>query len=168
MKPPMNGEDIPGELLVTPPDEDLEEDQVLYPCEKPAHIECSGYQALFELTPIASLITDGKGEIRDANRAATLLLGTPLELMVGTLLAEYVLADDRERFRFCLAQLGQVKHAQEWSARMHPREGGVLEVDVSVGPIRDDPGRFASLCWVLRDVTERCRSDATLRDSERR
>jgi PAS domain S-box-containing protein len=141
MKPLMKGEDIPGELLVTPPDEGLEEDEVLYPCEKPAHMECSGYQALFELTPVASLITDGKGEIRDANRAATLLLGTPLEVMVGTLLAEHVLADDRERFRARLAQLGQVKHAQEWSVRMHPWEGELLEVDDSVGPIRDSTGR---------------------------
>src|SRR5262245_26404083 len=54
------------------------------------------YHALFALAPDGYLVTDAAGVIAEANRAATLLLGSALEELLGKPLIVYVAQADHQ------------------------------------------------------------------------
>src|SRR5437016_226905 len=59
---------------------------------------CRYYQELFELAPEGYLVTNSDGIIQEANRAATMLLGTAREAPVGRALTDFVAESEREAF----------------------------------------------------------------------
>jgi len=48
------------------------------------------------------------------------------------------------------------------------KDGRLLDISLSVSPVRDDSGRVIGASKVARDITERKRSEAALRDADRR
>jgi PAS domain-containing protein len=57
------------------------------------------YQDLFQSAPVAYLVTDPLGRVREANRAAAELLAVRPEFLPGKPLASFVAYDDRFTFR---------------------------------------------------------------------
>jgi PAS domain S-box-containing protein len=120
-------------------------------------LERRRYQRLFELAPIAYLITDANAKIEEANTAAGLLFGVEPRWLVGKPLAVYVARDDRRAFRELLVQLrrSEVAGERELSFEGH----GVRFVgSVAVAHVLDEP-RESSLRWIVRDVTDRRRAE---------
>jgi PAS domain-containing protein len=62
------------------------------------------YRDLFELAPVAYLVTDAVGVIQQANRRAASLLGVAQHFLLGRPLAMYLATDDRWRLRDWLSR----------------------------------------------------------------
>lgn len=110
------------------------------------------YQELFESAPVAYLVTDPMGRIREANRTAAALLGVGKGFLAGKPLAAYVDGGDRCGFRSMVNRLGQGDQGRvaDWPLRLRRRGGEVLTVAATVEPVLDHDGGLATLRWLLR------------------
>jgi PAS domain S-box-containing protein len=110
------------------------------------------YQELFESAPVAYLVTDPMGRIREANRATAALLGVGKGFLAGKPLAAYVDGSDRCGFRSMVSRLGQGDQGRvaDWPLRLRRRGGEVLTVAATVEPVLDHDGGLATLRWLLR------------------
>jgi PAS domain S-box-containing protein len=109
------------------------------------------YRQLFELAPVAYLVTDPVGVIREVNRRAATLLGVAQHFLVGRPVAMYVTAEDRWRLRDQLHRLGGLD-AAGWQLRLQPRHREPIPVVISTSAIRDHAGDLAGLRWSLQEL----------------
>ena len=109
------------------------------------------YRSLFELAPVAYLVSDRLGVIKEVNRRAAGLLGSVPRFLVGRPLTMFVAVDDRASFRDHLQRLRDLD-AHAWELRLQPRRGRprpvVLTAEVAVCGL----GERTELCWLLREV----------------
>jgi PAS domain S-box-containing protein len=108
------------------------------------------YRALFEEAPVAYLVTDRDGLVRQANRHASALLGVDRHWLLGKPLASFVLLEDRKAFRQRL--LRARIPAGEWDLRLQPRMGAPVGVRAMVGTMADPDGASQGLAWLLREL----------------
>jgi PAS domain S-box-containing protein len=109
------------------------------------------YQELFEAAPVAYLITDPVGRVREANRAAAALLGVEQRFLHGKPLAAYVASGDRWAFRSTLTRLerGDEERVGDRPLRFRRRGGEVVRVAATVEPVRGAGDGPATLRWLL-------------------
>ena len=126
------------------------------------------YHDLFEFAPDGYLVTDADGTIQEANRAAARLLGVRQDFLVGKPLVVFVASDAHRAFGAYLARLhdGQPDRVAEWQTTVQPRGGPPFPVALTTGPIRDSKGHLVGLRWLLRDSTERVRTEVARRQWE--
>lgn len=123
------------------------------------------YEQLFTFLPDPSLITDGYGNIEEANQAALDLLGRPREFIIGKPLPVFIAQNHRWAFyeRFNRLRAG-MEPPDPW--QMHIRRRGddstaVAEIHATVlGRGQSGP---SGLLWVLRDVTQQKHLEERLR-----
>jgi PAS domain S-box-containing protein len=113
------------------------------------------YQELFELAPIAYVVTDIKGLIRETNQAARTLLNASGRFLEGKSLALFIAKHEQVPFRSRLRQLRQGTQAEGWTAHLQPYHQPARDVAISVAIGRTPAGRPSTLRWLLHDVTER-------------
>lgn len=109
------------------------------------------YQELFDLAPVAYLVTDPTARVREANRAAADLLGVDQRFLAGKPLAAYVASGDRWGFRAMVARLyrGDDERVSDRPLRFRRRGGEVVTVAATVEPVPDLDGAPA-VRWLLR------------------
>jgi PAS domain S-box-containing protein len=107
------------------------------------------WQDLFDQAPIAYLVTDPLGIVREVNRRALGLFRTQRSFLVGRPLVSYV--EERWPFRSRLRRLAEGE-AGEWTMRLRPRGGDPVEVLVLASPARDQHNLVAHLRWALYPV----------------
>jgi PAS domain S-box-containing protein len=120
------------------------------------------YRQLFELAPDAYLVTDCAGTVLEANVAATVLLGGPIEGLVGKPLESFVPDADRRSFRRRLLASVEARGAQEWELTLDGRRRTV-ETKVSVAPMVGQSGDVEGFRWIIRDVTVTKQAERQLR-----
>ena len=130
------------------------------------------YQELFDFAPDGYLMTDPEGTIREGNRAAAVLLAVRPEFLVGKPLVLFVAEEAHRAFGTHLARLhnedGDRETEAEWQTMVQPRGGPPFPVTLTTGRIRDPKGRLVGLRWLLRDRTERVRTEVARRQWEAR
>jgi two-component system sensor histidine kinase HydH len=124
------------------------------------------YHALFALAPDGYLVTDAAGVIAEANQAATLLLGSALEELLGKPLLVYVAPADRQAFQMQLARLRQQARVQDWELTFAPPRARPFPADltVTVGHVVHETQ--TTLHWLVRDLTARKQQEAERRRTE--
>jgi PAS domain S-box-containing protein len=118
--------------------------------------ERARYRALFDLAPDAYLVTDAKGVIREANRAAAALLGSDPELLLVEPLAARVAEGDSRTFSSVLSALREGGRVEDVSLRMLGPGFRPVPVSVNVAPWR---GTDDHLLWLIHDVSGRVREE---------
>jgi PAS domain S-box-containing protein len=108
------------------------------------------YRALFEEAPVAYLVTDRDGLVRQANPRASALLKMDRHWLLGKPLASFVLLEDRKAFRQGL--LRARSPAGEWDLRLQPRLGAPVRVRAMVGTMPDPEAASLVLTWLLREL----------------
>ena len=129
--------------------------------------ERARYRDLFEFAPDGYLVTDVKGAIQEANRAAAELFGIEGHFLVGKPLPSYLDSNTRRDFKKKLAELGERDPLDGWEVRLRSRTEREPVVLLKVGSIVKE-GQRVGLRWLLRDITERVTMEEALRASEAR
>lgn len=125
------------------------------------------YQELFDFAPDGYLVTDVQGVIRQANRAAAILLNVPQHTLTGKPLLPFIAEAERQTFSTRLHQLLQAGWAEEWEVWLQPqdREPFAAGLTLSTLMIAAEPGgagNGVSVRWLLRDITRRKRAEEAL------
>ena len=118
-------------------------DELVRACQRLAS-ERARYYDLFASSRDASIVTDAKGVIRDANRRAGDALGMSPAALRGKLLIAFVVRGDTRDFRSHLANLGElVRSGSPIRLRMRARKGApfqaTLWVDGGRRSAKDEP-----------------------------
>ena len=127
------------------------------------------YAELFEFAPDAYLVTDGAGVIREANRAASDLLGVAKPALPGKLLINYVVDGSKRPLRTFLLGVTQScrdeakDERRELSLVLRPRGAAALDASATVAPVRNRDGQCVGMRWLLRDVSDRVRAEREIR-----
>jgi PAS domain S-box-containing protein len=140
------------------------------PAPRPATWAARHYRLLFEYAPDGYLATDVSGTIREANRAAAILVRAPPGGLVGRTLASFVCDEERRAFRAELHRLKRTRPrgTKEWVVRLRPAGAEPFEAALTVSFLAERLGDGTGLLWSLRDVTRRRRVEEKLKQSERR
>jgi PAS domain S-box-containing protein len=110
------------------------------------------YTAFFQHAPFACAITNGSGNVREANLAACELLGVPDRYLAGKPLQIFCDDADRAHFRTELAHAAvDRKYGQRtWVGRMNLAERRVANVEITASNLPYVMGVEASLLLFLR------------------
>ncbi len=106
------------------------------------------------------------GKIIWANRAELDLLGYTEEEYLGHSISEF--HADQHRIDDILYRLNAKETLHNYEARLKARDGSIKHVLISSNVLWDEEGRFVHTRCFTRDVTERKRAEAALRESEER
>jgi PAS domain S-box-containing protein len=112
------------------------------------------YEELFEFAPNAYLVTDQAGIVLQANQSAARLLRVPPRFLPGKALAAFVATDDRPRFRGLIAAVPCDGRSHLTSFKLQPREGDLVEAELTYSATAPRQGQKALIRWMARDVTE--------------
>src|SRR5215208_4467816 len=113
------------------------------------------YYELFDFAPDAYIVTDTRGVIREANLAASQLLGVPTQFLVGKPLPTFFDDVARKSYRHQLDRLCGAERFDDWEICLLPRHASPTAVSVSLGQIAGTDKRVAGYRWLLRDITKR-------------
>lgn len=122
-------------------------------------------ESLFEESVDALCIIQPNGIIIDVNQAFERLYGWPRDELIGKEIPNVPdeLQEDRYR-RWTLAAQGTRIEAYE--TKNLDRYGNVIDVSLSLFPIRDGQGNVVAVSGSARDIRERKQFERALRDSE--
>jgi len=109
------------------------------------------YLELFNFAPDCYLVTDTRGNIRQANRAAAALFQRSLPYFVGKPLRALIHPDGRRRFDQLLTCLLNDEPAHGKKLLVQPRDGGSVPAGVHADVTRDADGRISGVLWLLHD-----------------
>lgn len=122
--------------------------------------ERSRYEEIFDQAPIARLITDEFGTIREANRSAAQLLEVVPTFLVGKPLSSFVPEGDHRELSNRLIRARASTTPMTWLMRLRVHDETTFRAEVHVVASRTDPG---DLHWALTDVSERTAMENELR-----
>lgn len=126
------------------------------------------YQELFHFAPDAYLVTDQLGTILEVNKTAEELLNSKTDKLSGKALANYIAEAYRGEFNEQLTELPKTEHLREWDLFIQPLDGEHVPVAVTVEVMPPKKNDFTELRWILRDISERKKTEVALRESENR
>lgn len=124
-------------------------------------MERQRYRILFELAPDGYIVTDEKGQIYHANRAAATLCAQPQAGLVGKPLMVLIEPEDWPEFRRRLAQPASAP----WDVTLKPHQGAPVTVSITTNVIQDRHLGVTTILWLLRDMTRQRRLEQQLQDS---
>lgn len=121
--------------------------------------------AIVESSADAIITKSLDGRITSWNKSAQRLLGHTAEQAQGQLLAQLLVPDELlDEERHILATVAKGESIQQINTRRRHRDGYLLDVSVSVSPIRDAEGRVIGASKSMRDITALKANDARLRE----
>lgn len=123
------------------------------------------FRILFEEATDAKMLISEEGRILDINRIGHERLGYAKEEMRGRLVSEFVTLENVEKVAQRLTRVKQEGHATYESAQVR-KDGTVMPIEISTIIIELD-GRSIYYS-ILRDITERKKTEMSLHDSEKR
>src|SRR5437867_3568396 len=119
------------------------------------------YRDLIEISPDAIYVVDADGICVLGNRAGAELAGIPEDELIGTLITNTYLPEERHLFRERLTKL-RMGSIVRFERKFVRENGEIVPVEVSVSAIRG--GYFQA---ILRDVSERKKAEALLTAEKR-
>ncbi|MEX2218142.1 MAG: PAS domain S-box protein [Phycisphaerales bacterium] len=124
--------------------------------------------AIVESSDDAIISKDLTGTITSWNRGAERIFGYTAGEAIGrhiTLIIPEALRDEEARILERLRRNERIEHFQ---TVRQARDGRLLDISLTISPVRDGAGRVIGASKVARDVTERRRAEEALRRSEAR
>ncbi len=113
------------------------------------------YFELFEFAPDACFLTDSHGIIREANAAASQLVGVPAQFLAGKTLPGFFDEAARKAYRHQLDQLCGSERSDDWEIQLRPRNGPPTDVSVSIARMTARDKSLGGYRWVVRDISKR-------------
>jgi PAS domain S-box-containing protein len=124
--------------------------------------------AIVESSEDAIIGKDLSGVVTAWNRGAEKLFGYSAEEMIGQSIRRLLLPGDEaeeDEILRCIARGEIVQHAER---KRKTRNGEVIEVSVTISPIRNSRGEVVGASKIARDITESRRAADALHESQQR
>ena len=125
------------------------------------------YFELFEFAPDACFLTDSHGIIREANEAASQLLGVPAQFLAGKTLPGFFDEPARKAYRRQLDQLCGSERSDDWEIQLRSRNGSPTDVSVSIARMTGRDNSLSGYRWVVRDISKRKQAENSVRELNR-
>ncbi len=106
------------------------------------------------------------GTILSWNRGAARLFGYRHDEMIGQPIFRIIPPDRVTEEREILRRLRHGERINHYETVRRHKDGRLLDVSIAASPIRDEGGHIIGAAKILRDITDRKRMEAELRDSE--
>jgi two-component system, cell cycle sensor histidine kinase and response regulator CckA len=122
--------------------------------------------AILQQTTDAVFGSDLEGRILSWNRGAELMLGYHLEEILGENTSLLVPANRKEEMEKLRELATKEENISNYETEMLKRNGSLIEVAVTVSPIKDAKGKIVGISNISRDITERKSTQEALRKNE--
>ncbi len=113
--------------------------------------------AIIEGTDDAVVSKDLAGVIRSWNRGAERIFGFSAAEAIGRPVSIIVPDDRTEEERQILERIGRGERVERFETVRRRKDGGLLDVLVTISPVRDDSGTIVGASKIAREVTDRKR-----------
>jgi PAS domain S-box-containing protein len=123
--------------------------------------------AIVESSDDAIISKDLNGIIQTWNRGAERVFGYTAEEAVGKPVTILIPRDRMDEEPGILARIRRGEPIDHYETVRQRKDGSLIDISLTVSPIRDSDGRIAGASKIARDITERKRAEMALRNSER-
>jgi len=124
--------------------------------------------AIVESSHDAIISKDLDGIITTWNRGAERLFGYSAEEAVGKPVTILIPPDRLDEEPSILARIRKGEPVDHFETVRRRRDGSLIDISLTISPVRDTQGRIVGASKVARDISERKLAEAKLKDSERR
>jgi PAS domain S-box-containing protein len=132
------------------------------------HIAARQLAAIVESSADAIIGNDLNGTITSWNPAGQQLYGYSAEEMIGRPKSLLIPADRQGELPAAIERIRRGERVAPYETVRVRKDGSLIDVSITVSPIRDEEGEIAGAATIARDITERKRSEAALREADRR
>jgi PAS domain S-box-containing protein len=108
------------------------------------------------------------GIIQSWNAGAERLFGYTAEEAVGQPITLIIPPERHDEERAILSRLARGERIEHFETVRLAKDGRRLDISLTISPVRDDAGHVIGASKVARDITERKRAEAALREADRR
>ena len=123
--------------------------------------------AVVESSDDAIVSKDLNGILATFNQGAERLFGYKAEEVIGKPVTILIPPDRQHEEPEILDSIRRGERIHHYETLRRRRDGTLVDVSLTVSPVKDDHGTIIGASKIARDITERKLSDARLRDSER-
>ncbi len=123
--------------------------------------------AIVESSDDAILSKDLTGKITSWNQAAARIFGYPREEIVGSSILRLIPEELHYEEKTILAKIRAGERIDHYETIRLTKSGERLDVSLSISPVRDDSGTIVGASKILRDISARRRSEASLIQAEK-
>ena len=124
--------------------------------------------AVVESTEDAVITKSLEGHILSWNAGARAMLGYAAEEVVGRSVNLIIPDSRREEELEILERVKEAKRVEPFETQRVARDGRIIDVSLTVSPIRDEHGGIIGASSIARDIGQRKALEQSLRDSDRR
>jgi PAS domain S-box-containing protein len=132
------------------------------------------YREMIESSPDGYVLTTLGGVIIEANRVAAALLSVRQDFLTSKSLLLFVDDESRAKLETMLVQWRNAEQAQQsWQLpivrghiQLRVYKGASFPAEYTLSPTRDEHDRIVGLRWMLRDLSERTRTEQALRERD--
>ncbi|MBI2203710.1 MAG: PAS domain S-box protein [Candidatus Rokubacteria bacterium] len=116
--------------------------------------------AILDASDDAIVLTARDGTVTSWNRAAERVFGYTAAEMIGSSVLRLVPADRLADVQRLLERVEAGERFEHLETERLRKDGRLIQVAVTVTPVRDDAGRVTGICRLVRDITARKRTEA--------
>jgi PAS domain S-box-containing protein len=133
---------------------------------KRAETSIARLAAIVESSDDAIISKDLNGTIKSWNRGAERLFGYAAEEVIGKSVTLLIPPDHVDEEAGILERLRRGESVEHYETVRRRKDGSLLDISLTISPIRDAQGRVIGASKVARDITEHRRMEAAVLDSE--
>jgi PAS domain S-box-containing protein len=110
--------------------------------------------SIVESSEDAIISKDLNGLVTSWNRSATRIFGYTAEEMIGRPIAVIAAPDRRNEMPLILERIRRGERIEHYETKRRRKSGQILDISLSVSPIRDGHDRIVGASKIARDITE--------------